>query len=89
MRDYQLAAIYKALRWNRKLLLSPTASGKSLMIYSIVRWFVDSGSQVLIVVPTTSLVEQLVGDFKEYGWSAKDYCHKIYSGEEKYQQNQW
>ena len=83
MRDYQLAAIYKALRWNRKLLLSPTASGKSLMIYAIVRWFVDSGSQVLIVVPTTSLVEQLVGDFKEYGWSAKDYCHKIYSGEEK------
>ena len=83
VRDYQLAAIYKALRWNRKLLLSPTASGKSLMIYAIVRWFVDSGSQVLIVVPTTSLVEQLVGDFKEYGWSAKDYCHKIYSGEDK------
>ena len=53
------------------------------MIYAIVRWFVDSGSQVLIVVPTTSLVEQLVGDFKEYGWSAKDYCHKIYSGEDK------
>ena len=83
VRDYQLAAIYKALRWNRKLLLSPTASGKSLMIYCIVRWFLHNKSQVLIVVPTTSLVEQLVGDFSDYGWNPKDYCHKIYAGEDK------
>ncbi len=83
VRDYQLAAIYKALRWNRKLLLSPTASGKSLMIYCIVRWFLHNKSQVLIVVPTTSLVEQLVGDFSDYGWNPEDYCHKIYAGEDK------
>ena len=83
VRDYQLTAIYKALRYNRKLLLSPTASGKSLMIYCIVRWFFDQGSNILIVVPTTSLVEQLVGDFKEYGWDPEDQCHKIYAGRDK------
>jgi len=37
-RDYQVEAVYDALRYNRKLLISPTASGKSFMIYSIVRF---------------------------------------------------
>ena len=32
-RPYQIMGIHDALRHNRKLLLSPTASGKSLMIY--------------------------------------------------------
>ena len=53
------------------------------MIYCIVRWFFDQGSNILIVVPTTSLVEQLVGDFKEYGWDPEDQCHKIYAGRDK------
>ena len=39
-RDYQIDGVYDALRHNRKLLISPTASGKSLMIYSIVRYYV-------------------------------------------------
>jgi superfamily II DNA or RNA helicase len=82
-RKYQIECVYDALRYNRKLMISPTASGKSLMIYSIVRYFVSQGKNILIVVPTTSLVEQMVGDFKDYGWNAEDYCHKIYSGREK------
>ena len=40
-RDYQIEGVYDALRHNRKLLISPTASGKSLMIYSLVRYYVD------------------------------------------------
>jgi superfamily II DNA or RNA helicase len=83
VRDYQYTAIYQALKYNRRLLLSPTASGKSLMIYAITRYFADTDRSVLIVVPTTSLVEQLVGDFDSYGWSADDYCHKIYAGKDK------
>jgi len=83
VRDYQYTAIYQALKYNRRLLLSPTASGKSLMIYAIARYFADSNRSTLIVVPTTSLVEQLVGDFDSYGWSSEDYCHKIYAGKEK------
>ena len=60
-RDYQIEGVYDALRHNRKLLISPTASGKSLMIYSLVRYYVDKGQKILLVVPTTSLVEQKIG----------------------------
>jgi superfamily II DNA or RNA helicase len=84
VRDYQYKAIYEALRYNRRLLLSPTASGKSLMIYSLVRYHVNANRNVLIVVPTTSLVEQMYKDFEEYGWMASKYCHRIYAGQEKY-----
>ncbi len=83
VRDYQYYAIYQALKYNRRLLLSPTASGKSLMIYSITRFFTNRRDNVLIVVPTTSLVEQMCGDFDTYGWSSKDNCHKIYAGKDK------
>ena len=44
-RDYQVEGVYDALRHNRKLLISPTASGKSLMIYSIVRYYVEKGTK--------------------------------------------
>ena len=83
-RDYQYSAIYECLRYNRRLLLSPTASGKSLMIYSLVRFHVNVKRNVLIIVPTTSLVEQMYKDFEEYGWMASKHCHKIYGGQEKY-----
>jgi superfamily II DNA or RNA helicase len=82
-RSYQIEGVYDCLRYNRKLLISPTASGKSLMIYALVRYYVDKGQKILLVVPTTSLVEQMVGDFRDYGWDADSYCHKIYSGREK------
>ena len=82
-RDYQIEGVYDALRHNRKLLISPTASGKSLMIYSIVRYFVETKKNTLIVVPTTSLVEQMYKDFADYGWDVGSYCHKIYAGKER------
>ncbi len=82
-RDYQIEGVYDALRHNRKLLISPTASGKSLMIYSIVRYFVEKGENTLIVVPTTSLVEQMYKDFADYGWDVGSFCHKIYAGKER------
>jgi superfamily II DNA or RNA helicase len=82
-RDYQIEGVYDALRHNRKLLISPTASGKSLMIYSIVRYYVERGQNTLIVVPTTSLVEQMYKDFADYGWDVGSFCHKIYAGKER------
>ena len=82
-RKYQVEGVYDALRHNRKLLISPTASGKSLMIYSLVRYYVEKGQKILLVVPTTSLVEQMYKDFVDYGWDAESYCHKIYAGKEK------
>ena len=82
-RDYQYKAVYEAIKYNRKLLLSPTGSGKSLMIYAIVRYYAATAKKILIVVPTTSLVEQMVNDFISYGWNADDFIHKIYGGKDK------
>ena len=82
-RKYQIEGVYDALKHNRKLLISPTASGKSLMIYSLVRYYVDRQQKILLVVPTTSLVEQMYKDFEEYGWDSESYCHRIYAGKEK------
>jgi len=82
-RDYQVDAVYDALRYHRKLLISPTASGKSFMIYTIVRYFVARNQKILLVVPTTSLVEQMFKDFQDYGWNAEEYCHRIYAGKER------
>lgn len=85
VRDYQIMAFTKAMRYGRKLLLSPTASGKSLIAYLIVRYLEDMNG--LIIVPTTSLVEQLYKDFADYsshnGWEVEENVHRIYSGREK------
>lgn len=82
-RDYQYATVYQALKRNRGLFLSPTGSGKSLMIYSIVRYYVATKKKILLIVPTTSLVEQMVKDFVDYGWNTDSYVHTIYSGKDK------
>ena len=82
-RGYQIKGVYDALKYNRKLLISPTASGKSLMIYTLTRYHIEHKRKILIVVPTTSLVEQMYKDFIEYGWNVEEYCHKIYAGKER------
>ena len=84
-RDYQIDAIYHSLKFNRALLLSPTASGKSFIIYALIRYYSHlikdrKNNRCLLVVPTTSLVEQMYSDFKSYGWDVKKYCHRLYSG---------
>ena len=57
--EHQRDAFIEAMQARRKLLLSPTASGKSLIIYLIVRQLLDyQDLKGLIIVPTTSLVEQ-------------------------------
>lgn len=87
-RDYQLDAFVHAIRTRRSLLLSPTASGKSLIIYLLARFSQCRGlKKGLIIVPTVSLVEQLTSDFKDYSetneWNVNDNIHKIYQGQEK------
>lgn len=67
--EHQINAITHALQKDRALLVSPTGSGKSLIIYALVRYYLDkipSDRKILIVVPTTSLVSQLYSDFDEY-----------------------
>ena len=77
LRDYQTDAVVHAIRNNRSLLLSPTASGKSLVIYLLSRWY--ESNRVLILVPTTSLVEQMYTDFLDYGY-LESKMQKIYQG---------
>ena len=76
-RDYQLDAFNTAVQYGRQLLLSPTASGKSLIIYLLARYY---DVKTVIIVPTTSLVEQMTKDFEEYGY--KERVCKIYHGQE-------
>jgi superfamily II DNA or RNA helicase len=84
IRDYQLRALFTAIKQRRKLLLSPTGSGKSLIIYGLVRWHLKAKREILIIVPTVSLVSQLTQDFKDYGWKADHYVHQIMGGQERY-----
>jgi superfamily II DNA or RNA helicase len=88
-RDYQIKSFTHCVKKERALLLSPTSSGKSLVIYSLIRWhqnFLDN-DKMLILVPTTNLVTQMYNDFKDYSshdkWNAEQQCHMIYSGRDK------
>ena len=84
VRDYQYDAISHGIENKRAILLSPTGSGKSFIIYNLMRWYMDNFAEnVLIVVPTTSLVEQMYKDFYEYGFDVENNCHRIYSGKDK------
>jgi len=84
-RDYQYDAIEKALKRTRAILLSPTGSGKSFIIYLIMRYWLmhlSNNNKILVIVPTTSLVEQMHQDFIDYGYKPED-MHRIYSGKDK------
>jgi len=83
-RDYQYDAITHGIERKRCLLLSPTGSGKSFIIYNLMRWYLENNDKaVLVVVPTTSLVEQMYKDFSDYGMDVEEEVHKIYSGKDK------
>ena len=85
VRDYQLKSFVYAIRNKRILLLSPTASGKSLILYLIMRYLQASEfKKGLLIVPTTSLVEQMFSDFKSYGYDSDKYCHRQYAGKDKH-----
>ena len=88
-RDYQHEAIMSALTHKRGIIVSPTGSGKSLDIYTIIRFILlaqvdkKENDKILLIVPNISLVEQMFSDFKEYGWKDIDeYCGILYAGKE-------
>jgi superfamily II DNA or RNA helicase len=89
---HQIDAIETAINDQRCLLLSPTASGKSLVIYSTIRYLLDrvetdTSKRILLIVPTVGLVNQMYSDFLDYsqanGWDVKRNCQTIFSGQEK------
>lgn len=84
-RDYQTESFVHAIRNKRAVFVSPTASGKSLIIYLITRYLNEKvfKKNILIIVPTVGLVNQLANDFEEYGYDSNEYVHKIFSGKDK------
>ena len=91
MHSHQQQAILHALNHHRCVLISPTGSGKSLIIYVLVRFLqsvLKSDRKILILVPTVGLVNQMESDFFDYSkndksWSCKKYIQKIMAGAEK------
>jgi superfamily II DNA or RNA helicase len=84
--DEQKIAITHAIQAERCVLVSPTASGKSCIIYALTRYFLENiDKKILIVVPSINLVDQLFSDFKDYSshFNVEENVHKIYSGHEK------
>ena len=86
--DFQERGIIHAIQAQRCLLLSATASGKSLMIYILLRYYLaKTKGKILIIVPTTALVKQLHDDFIDYAhyidFNVEANCHMIYDGGEK------
>ena len=79
LEEQQYKGILQAITYNRKVILSPTGSGKSLMVYVIAKWF---GLKTLIVVPTTNLVHQSKSDLLSYGAKPEE-IHCIYAGQPK------
>jgi superfamily II DNA or RNA helicase len=82
-RDYQISSFVHAVRNKRVLLLSPTSSGKSFILYLILRYIQQDHKKGLLIVPRTSLAEQMYSDFASYGYDSEKYCHRQYSGKEK------
>ena len=85
IRDYQLDAVQHSIRNGRCILVSPTASGKSFIIYILIRYYqqILDNSHILLLVPRSSLVEQMYTDFQDYGWDSEKFCHRIYAGKDK------
>lgn len=84
MREYQYESFKEAIRKQRLLLLSPTASGKSLVIYALMRWWREVHERkILIIVPTISLVSQMESDFKDYSQGKFNDMHCITGGVDK------
>lgn len=80
-RDYQIKSFVHCIRSTRSLFVSPTGSGKSLLIYLIMRYL---DRPTLIIVPNLQLVHQMYNDFKDYGFDSDKHVHKIHSGQDKH-----
>jgi superfamily II DNA or RNA helicase len=80
-RGFQLESFVHCVRNNRALFVSPTGSGKSLMIYMLLRYYEDA--KTLIIVDSVNLLLQMFSDFKEYGFDSESQVHTISAGKKK------
>lgn len=87
VREYQIQSFLEAIQEKKRVLISPTASGKSLIIYLCIRYLLAKKKKIILVVPTTALVDQMYKDFQDYSseipWDIADYAQTLYSGQSK------
>jgi hypothetical protein len=80
----QLDSIKYCLQNSRGIIALPTSAGKSLVISLISKYFLEHNpDKVLILVPTTQLVDQFIKNMIEYRLFKKDDLLGIYSGVDK------
>lgn len=84
-REHQIEGVYQGLSNKRATILSATNSGKSLILYVYIRYLIDvlNIKKILLLVPSTMLVEQMYNDFDDYssqnGWNVEENCQRIYA----------
>lgn len=91
IRDYQQRSVTTLLEQGSGLLISPTSSGKSLILFLILVILLKlvKPKKIIIGVPTISLVQQLASDFISYCTTEKmlsffnNNVHLLYGGQEK------
>lgn len=87
--DFQYEAIQRAVDENRATFISPTSSGKSLIIYCLARYYLkrmfDDGKKILVTEPTTRLVKQMLVEWQAYcpSFPIDKLVHQIYDGATK------
>jgi len=90
LRDFQFEMVYDAIKYKKLTMIAATSSGKSLVIYCLIRWFThkDPTAKKFLIVPSVLLVDQMLQDFEDYselnGWSASLHVAKVYAGNTKY-----
>lgn len=82
-RNHQNLAVTHCVNHKRCVLLAPTGSGKSYIIYLLSRFHESEGRKVLIIVPTLNLLYQMETDFIDYNHGKALPIHKIQSGADK------
>lgn len=66
-RDYQVEAAWRILHYRCSLSQLATRAGKTLIAYMVFRYMLEHGAHnILMIVPSISLVRQGVEDMKEY-----------------------
>ena len=82
LRDYQKDALIICINKKRCVIESSTGSGKSLVIYSLIRYLKER--KILLIVPTLTLISQMRSDFVKYSeddkWNFDDNVHVITGG---------
>lgn len=79
-RPYQDKCIRKAMSYKRCIIRAATSAGKSYIIAGIIKNLLSDKkiSNAIIIVPTSSLVEQFYKDIVDYGFFKED-VGRVYS----------